>query len=70
MTESDAKARSRGISSDMSADAIAHRLDILAELYELVTALQPPRRGEQCGFTRERDATYRPDRRDDESSNS
>lgn len=46
MTKSDYKALSQGISRDMSSQAIARRLRILAELYELTQRLSKARRPE------------------------
>ena len=39
MTEPDQKALSRGVSSDMSPEAIARRLRIVSELYDLARVL-------------------------------
>jgi hypothetical protein len=39
-TEPDYKELSRGVSTDMSPEAIARRLQIAGELYELVKALE------------------------------
>ena len=39
MTASDNKAKSRGISADMSPQAISRRLEIVSELYELSKTL-------------------------------
>ncbi|MHC4076908.1 MAG: hypothetical protein ACYST0_00555, partial [Planctomycetota bacterium] len=40
MNPDEAKNRSRGISTDMSSDAIAHRLSIASELFRLAKTLQ------------------------------
>ena len=40
MTQPDDKSVSRGISSDMSPEAISRRLEIVSELYELAKVLQ------------------------------
>ena len=39
MSDPDYKKLSRGISSDMSSEAIARRLDIANELYQLIKSL-------------------------------
>lgn len=52
MKPEEQKSRSRGISRDMSSEAISRRLDILVELHEVARALA---RAERIGKARPRD---------------